>query len=122
MAEGYGRKFLGQYANVFSGGILAHGVNPKAIAVMQEDGVDIASQTSKVIDPKILANVDLVVTLCGDARDTCPSIPNQNVKKYHWDLIDPAKVTGNSEQILNTFRSVRDEIKQQVLNLKNELS
>jgi len=69
-----------------------------------------------LIDPAYLAQCDLVVTLCGDARDRCPVTP-PSVKKLHWPLPDPAQATGTEDAQLAVFRSVRDEIKQRILAL-----
>lgn len=75
-----GVKILGDEWQVYSGGIEAHGVNPKAIEAMKEVGIDISNHTSDLIDNKILKQSDLVVTLCSDANENCPVIP-PNVKR-----------------------------------------
>lgn len=67
MAEGWAKKHLGDEWNVYSAGIEAHGLNPNAVKAMREAGIDISEQTSDIIDPDILHNADLVITLCGDA-------------------------------------------------------
>jgi arsenate reductase (thioredoxin) len=94
---------------VYSAGIEAHGLNPNAVKVMKEVGIDISNQTSDIIDPEILNKADLVVTLCGHAADHCPVTP-QNVKRVHWGFDDPAKAEGTEEEKLAVFRRVRDEI------------
>ena len=68
MAEGWAKKHLGDEWNVYSAGIEAHGLNPNAVKAMREAGIDISEQTSDIIDPDILHNADLVITLCGDAQ------------------------------------------------------
>ncbi|EGQ21540.1 arsenate reductase [Sporosarcina newyorkensis 2681] len=113
MAEGWGRKILGQEWNVLSAGIEAHGVNPKAIMVMSEIGIDISNQTSNTIDSQILNNADLVVTLCGDAADKCPMTP-PSIRREHWGFDDPAKATGTEEDIWAEFQRVRDEIGERI--------
>ncbi|SKB02676.1 arsenate reductase (thioredoxin) [Sporosarcina newyorkensis] len=113
MAEGWGRKILGQEWNVLSAGIEAHGVNPKAIMVMSEIGIDISNQTSNTIDSQILNNADLVVTLCGDAADKCPKTP-PSIRREHWGFDDPAKATGTEEDIWAEFQRVRDEIGERI--------
>ncbi|WP_342536084.1 arsenate reductase (thioredoxin) [Sporosarcina sp. FSL K6-3508] len=113
MAEGWGRKILGQEWNVLSAGIEAHGVNPKAIMVMSEIGIDISNQTSNTIDSQILNNADLVVTLCGDAADKCPMTP-PSIRCEHWGFDDPAKATGTEEDIWAEFQRVRDEIGERI--------
>ena len=117
MAEGFGHIILGDDWEVASAGVEMHGLNPKAVKVMAEVGVDISNQSSKLIDTEYLNSCDLVVTLCGDARDKCPMTP-PTVKKLHWSLPDPAAATGTEEEKLNEFRRVRDEIRKLVLTLK----
>jgi len=109
MAEGWGKKYLGDEWKVLSAGIEAHGVNPNAINVMNEVGVDISQQTSDVIDPQILDHADLVVTLCTDADDKCPMTPD-HIKREHWGFADPAKAEGTDEDKWLFFQRVRDEI------------
>ena len=104
MAEGWGKKILGDEWQVYSGGIEAHGVNPKAIEAMKEVGIDISNHTSNLIDENILHQSDLVVTLCSDADNNCPILP-PNVKKEHWGFDDPAGKDWSE------FQRVRDEIK-----------
>lgn len=82
MAEGLARNILDLSWHVASAGIEAHGLNPLAVQVMAEIGIDISQQTSTVIDLGYLRQCDLVVTLCGDARDRCPVIP-ATVKRIH---------------------------------------
>lgn len=116
MAEGFARHYGSDVVDVISGGVEAHGVNPKAIEVMAEKGIDISSHKSKLIDESLLFKSDYVVTLCGDARDKCPVLP-PSVKSMHWGLEDPAKATGTDEEIMDAFRKVRDEIERRVKEL-----
>ncbi|BAQ08568.1 arsenate reductase [Bacillus sp. OxB-1] len=109
MAEGWGKHYLGNEWDIFSAGIEAHGVNPKAIEAMREVEIDITNQTSDIIDPDILYNADLVVTLCGDAADKCPVTPS-HVRRVHWGFDDPAKAEGNEVEKWRVFQQVRDEI------------
>ncbi|MBD7907777.1 arsenate reductase (thioredoxin) [Sporosarcina gallistercoris] len=109
MAEGWGKKFLGEDWEVLSAGIEAHGVNPNAVKAMNEVGVDISSQTSDIIDPQLLNNVDFIVTLCGDAADKCPVTPS-HIKREHWGFDDPAKAEGTDEVKWAFFQQIRDEI------------
>lgn len=117
MAEGYAHHYLSQSFESRSAGIETHGLNPRAVKVMAEDGVDITKQTSDLIDSAYFNQADLIVTLCGDARDNCPVIPS-GVQHLHWDLQDPAKATGSEEEILAEFRKTRDQIKEKILALK----
>lgn len=120
MAEGFGKQYLPHEYLALSAGIESHGVNPKAVQVMAESGIDISKQTLKVIDPKILNNAYLVVTLCDDAEERCPVTPPQ-VKREHWGFPDPAKATGTDAQKLAVFRSVRDGIAAKVKELAGRL-
>ncbi|HEY8436045.1 MAG TPA: arsenate reductase (thioredoxin) [Haloplasmataceae bacterium] len=120
MAEGFGKKYLGDRFEVYSAGIEAHGLNPRAVKVMAEKGIDISDQTSDVIDPDILNCADYVITLCGDAKDKCPMTP-PHVKRLHWGLEDPAKATGTEEEIMAKFRSVRDAIEARIKQFAKEV-
>ncbi|MCB1215639.1 MAG: arsenate reductase (thioredoxin), partial [Deltaproteobacteria bacterium] len=104
-----------------SAGIEAHGLNPRAVQVMQEDGIDISSQKSKVIDPQLVKKADYLITLCGDAQDRCPAVLNPQAKKIHWDLADPAQAKGSEEAIQQVFRKTREDIKKRILDLKTQL-
>ena len=108
MAEGYAKKFLPAW-DVRSAGVNATSLNPKAVKVMAEDDIDISQQYSKVIDQDFMNKVDVVVTLCGDARDKCV-IP-QSSRWIHWPLTDPAQATGSDAEVMDVFRNIRDEIK-----------
>ncbi|PKR85147.1 arsenate reductase (thioredoxin) [Heyndrickxia camelliae] len=113
MAEGWAKQYLGDEWTVKSAGIEAHGLNPNAVKAMKEVGIDISNQTSDIIDPEILNNADLVVTLCGDAADKCPVTPPK-VKRVHWGFDDPAKAQGTEEERRDFFGRVRDEIGERV--------
>ena len=120
IAEGYLRHFAKGKAIIYSAGIETHGVNPKAIEVMQEDGMDISNHTSKTIDellnsPPLWGGVggevfDYIITVCDNANENCPFFPSK-AKRFHQNFLDPAKEKGSEEEILNSFRKVRDEIK-----------
>jgi arsenate reductase len=116
MAEGYARTLGQGLIEVQSAGIEAHGKNPRAIAVMAEDGVDISAQESTRLTDEMLDWADLVVTVCGHADEHCPLLP-PGVRKVHWPLEDPAKATGSEEEIMATFRATRDEVKRRVQEL-----
>ena len=110
IAEGYLRLFAKDKANVYSAGIQTHGVNPKAILVMKEDGVDISAHTSNNIDEYFDIDFDLVITVCDNAKEHCPFFPTK-AKKFHHNFPDPAKAEGTEDEILNEFRRVRQMIK-----------
>lgn len=119
MAEGWGKKYLGESWNVYSAGIEAHGLNPNAVKAMKEVDVDISNQTSDIIDKSILNSADLVVTLCGDAADKCPMTP-PHVKREHWGFDDPAKAEGTDEKKWAFFQRVRDEIEERIEKFSKE--
>ncbi|KRN25073.1 arsenate reductase [Lacticaseibacillus camelliae DSM 22697 = JCM 13995] len=116
MAEGFAKQMLGPAWRVASAGLRQDGLNPLAVKVMAERGIDISKQYSKLIDLQYLRSSDLVITLCGDARDHCPVVP-ATVRRQHWPLPDPAAATGTAEEILLAFRKVRDEIAQRMTAL-----
>ncbi|AHF06263.1 arsenate reductase (thioredoxin) [Desulfitobacterium metallireducens] len=113
IGEGFGKKYLDHEYNVYSAGIEAHGLNPLAVKVMAEVGVDISGQTSDVINLEQLNQADYVITLCGDAHDRCPMTP-PHVKRDHWGFEDPARAEGSDEERLQVFRRVRDEIEERI--------
>jgi len=110
MADGFLKSLGGDRFEVKSAGLEAHGLNPRAVKVMNEAGVDISGHTSDVIDPAVLEQADYVITLCGHADEHCPVISNPRVTKWHWGFDDPAKATGTEEEIMSQFRKVRDAI------------
>lgn len=110
IAHGYLQHFAGTRAEVYSAGVETHGVNPRAIAVMKEDGVDISHHTSNNVDEYRDIVFDHVITVCDNAKERCPWFPS-NAQKHHHNFTDPAKVTGAEEDIMRAFRQVRDEIK-----------
>ncbi|PFG11980.1 MULTISPECIES: arsenate reductase (thioredoxin) [unclassified Bacillus (in: firmicutes)] len=119
MAEGFGKKHLGDTYDVYSAGIEAHGLNPNAVKAMNESGIDITTQTSDKIDMELLNNADFVVTLCGDANDKCPMTP-PHVKRDHWGFDDPAKAEGTEEEKWAFFQRVRDEIEERIARFAKE--
>ncbi|MCL5115534.1 MAG: arsenate reductase ArsC [Firmicutes bacterium] len=120
MAEGWARVLGAGKIVAHSAGIEAHGLNPRAVRVMQEAGIDISHQASQVIDPGLLNQADYVITLCGDADERCPVTP-PHVTRLHWGFEDPARATGSEEEILQVFRTVRDGIKMAIQAFLQEL-
>ena len=117
MAEGFANHFkLNEKFRIHSAGVEAHGLNIRAIKVMNEVGVDISHQQSKNIRNDELFQYDLIITLCGDARDRCPILSDRN-NNIHWDLEDPAKASGNEQEIINTYRKVRDQISNNIKSM-----
>ncbi len=110
MAEGYLKYYAGGKAEIYSAGIATHGVNPKAIAVMHEDGIDISNHTSNNIQEYRNIDFDFIITVCDNAKENCPFFPSA-AKKFHHNFPDPAKAAGSDEEIMLEFRRVRDMIK-----------
>src|SRR5699024_5886948 len=113
MAEGFGKKYLSEKYDVYSAGSEEHGLNPTAVKAMKEVDVDIYTQNYDIIDRDILNNADLVITLCGDAKDSCPMTP-PHVTRWHWGFDDPAKAEGTEDEKWAVFQRVRNEIKQRI--------
>ena len=116
MAEGWARKFAPADWSIESAGIESHGKNPRAIAVMEDDGVNISAQQSTRVTSEMLESADLVVTVCGHADEHCPILP-PGTQKEHWPLEDPARATGSEAEIMQVFRASRDEIRRRVEDL-----
>jgi len=110
IAEGYLRHFAGEKAEIYSAGIETHGVNPRAISIMKEDGIDISKHTSNNIDEYLDIDFDFVITVCDNAKEHCPIFPTK-AKKFHCNFPDPAKSKGTEEEVLEEFRQVRQMIK-----------
>lgn len=113
MAEGLINHFLGDKITAFSAGTEATYVNPIAIQVMKEIGIDISKHQSKNLTAFDGQSFDYVITLCGNANETCPLYIG-GTKKTHIGFDDPAKATGTREEVLREFRRVRDEIKKKL--------
>lgn len=111
IAEGYLRFFAKEKAEIYSAGIETHGVNPKAIATMLQDNIDISNHTSNNIVEYQNINFDFVITVCDNAKEHCPYFPT-TAQKFQYNFPDPAKATGNDDQINAQFTLVRDLIKQ----------
>ncbi|MFO0701310.1 MAG: arsenate reductase ArsC [Nitrospira sp.] len=110
MAEGLLRHLAGDRYDVFSAGTYPVGLNPLAVSVMQELGVDISAQRSKNMDEFTDQTFDYVVTVCDRAKGFCPRWPHTG-SLMHWSFEDPAVAMGTSEEQRHAFRTVRDQIK-----------
>ncbi|HET6372642.1 MAG TPA: arsenate reductase ArsC [Candidatus Polarisedimenticolia bacterium] len=123
MAEAFTRAMAPAAAGieVFSAGTHPKEVHPQTIAVMAESGVDVGGARSKGIDEVPFDAVDLVVTLCDDARATCPA-PPPGARRIHWGLRDPALTEGSPDDVRESFRAVRDEVRTCVKRLLFELA
>ncbi len=114
MAEGYLRKYADASVEVYSAGIEAHGLNPRAVASMARDGVDISGQKSTLVDEYAAMVFDVVLTVCDNAQENCPILPSKAgapTVRLHHSFPDPAKAQGTPEEIQEAFDSVRDQIK-----------
>lgn len=120
MAEGLARQLWGSRVEVMSAGSQPKSVNPYAMAVMAEIGIDIGQQFSKSVSSINPSQVDIVITLC--AEEVCPVLPGQ-VKKLHWPIADPATTDGDqsSEAIEARFRTARDLIKEKLMAWADDL-
>ncbi len=111
IADGYLKYFAQGKANVYSAGVETHGVNPRAIAVMKEDGIDISQNTSNNVDEYLDIEFDFVITVCDNAKERCPYFPT-NAQKFHYNFPDPAKAVGTEDEVMDEFRRVRGMIKE----------
>lgn len=110
IAEGYLRAFADNEFEVYSAGIETHGVNPLAVEIMKEDGIDLSNHTSNHIDEYATLEFDYVITVCDNAKERCPYFPSK-AQKFHQNFPDPAQAKGTEEEIRSEFRIVRDLIK-----------
>lgn len=110
MAEGILRNIAGDVFEVESAGIAPSLVRPEAIEAMGEIGIDITSHRSKSVDEFSEDEFDYIITVCDNARESCPVFPGR-AKRIHWSFDDPAAVDGSHQERLDSFRTVRDEIR-----------
>ncbi len=113
MAEGLLRHDAGNAYEVSSAGINPTHVRPEAIAVMREVGIDISGHRSKSVDEFAGQDFDYVITVCDNAKQSCPFFPAKT-KRIHWSIEDPAAVQGSEEERLAAFRRIRDELRAQL--------
>lgn len=110
MAHGYLQHFGGNKVTVYSAGVETHGVNPKAIEIMKNDGIDISHHTSNNVLEYQGVDFDFVITVCDNAKERCPYFPSKALT-FHYNFPDPAKATGSNEEIRREFEQVRELIK-----------
>ncbi|GAB4150138.1 MAG: arsenate reductase ArsC [Planctomycetota bacterium] len=123
MAEGWARHLLWDVVEPYSAGVETHGLNPNAVKVMAEAGVDISSHRSKHVLELLESGIELVVTVCDSAAESCPMFPGE-AKIIHRSFPDPPKMAlekGTEEEKLDCYRQVRDEIRDFVLSLRGSL-
>ncbi|KAA9339900.1 arsenate reductase ArsC [Hymenobacter busanensis] len=112
MLHGYLARELAGRAQVYSAGVETHGLNPRAVQVMREDGVDIGHHRSTHVDEYADVPFAYLISVCDHARETCPVLPGlAHARRLHRSFADPARATGSEEQVLHAFRQVRDAIK-----------
>jgi len=123
MAEGWTRAMRGDRIEAYSAGIETHGLNPSAVRVMREAGVDISSHQSKNVSDLMDVDFDYVITVCGHAQENCPVFPGKSVV-VHQGFDDPPKLAAEAkteEEALGHYRRVRDEIRTYVESLPDAL-
>jgi arsenate reductase len=113
MAEGLFRREGGERYEVFSAGTRPSSVRPEAIAVLAELGIDISGQRSKSVDEFVDQPLDLVITVCDNAKEACPVFPGRT-QRMHWPFEDPAGAEGSEEERRAAFRRVRDQIRHRI--------
>ena len=112
MAHGYLNAMASETSHIYSAGIETHGLNPGAVSIMAEDGIDITSHTSNHVDEYMGIDWDYIITVCDHANENCPFIPAPNAERIHHNFFDPSKVTGSEEEIHQAFEKARNEIKE----------
>jgi arsenate reductase len=120
MAEGFARENGKDILEPYSAGLIAAGVHPRTIAVMKELGIDISRQKSCEIDERLLKTMDVIITLCGNAEESCPRTPPE-IKRIHWPINDPVGTPGPEEKVMKAFRRARDEVRIKVDTFINGL-
>jgi len=123
MAEGWAKALKGEKYNFYSAGIETHGLNPNAVKVMAEEGIDITNQESQLLTDLDHINFDIVFTVCSNAHETCPVFPKQ-AKVIHHGFDDPPKLAQHAdseESRLQPYRRVRDEIKSWIEHIDEDI-
>ena len=98
-------------AKIYSAGIETHGLNPGAVSIMKEDGIDISAHTSNHVDEYAGMDWDYIITVCDHAHENCPFIPAPNARRLHKNFADPSKVNGTPEERHAAFEKTRNEIR-----------
>ncbi len=120
IAHGFLNHLTDNSLSVFSAGVEKHGLNKNAVKCMAEIGIDISYHNSNLIDEYLNEKFDFIITVCDNANETCPVMPNSDVKKIHKNFTDPSKL--NNGQYGNEFDEVRDQIKTFIIDfIKDEL-
>ena len=119
MAEGWVRSELSRLVDVYSAGTEPKEIDKRAIGVMAEVGIDISGQSSSNVEEYLNYEFDLVITLCDEARESCPVFPSQ-AEMIHMGFKDPADATGSKEEVLGVFREVRDSLNRRLVTRLRE--
>ena len=120
MAEGWARHLKSDCIEAFSAGVNPHGINERAVAIMAEAGVDISSHTSNHLDEYSMIDFDYVITVCDNAKEHCPLYSGKTTMIHHT-FEDPSFVIGTDDQITSEFRRVRDEIRDFIAAMPDNL-
>ena len=112
MAHGYLENMLKGQAEVYSAGIETHGLNPGAVRIMAEDGIDISGHTSNNVDEYMGTDWAYIITVCDHAHENCPFIPSRDAQRIHQNFSDPSKVKGTDKQVHTAFQNTRNDIKE----------
>jgi len=120
MAHGYLKQFTEGKATVYSAGVETHGLNPRAVWAMNEDGINISTHTSNHIDEYKAIDFELVLTVCDHAREACPWFPS-GAQLIHHSFSDPSKLKGTEDEIKAAFRKTRSEINAYCKNLAKKV-
>ncbi len=115
MAEGYLKHFAKNNATIYSAGVETHGVNPRAIAIMKEDRIDISNHTSNNLDEYLDIEFEYILTVCDNAKERCPFFPGK-AERLHFNFFDPSKVEGTEKEIHAAFTKTRNQIKEYCKN------
>lgn len=110
MAHGYLKHFAKDKATIYSAGVEIHGLNPFALGIMAEDGIDITKHTSNHVDEYSHIQFDYVITVCDHANESCPLFTGKT-QKLHHNFTDPSKASGTAKEIIEAFRQTRNDIK-----------
>ena len=121
MAHGYLKNMLIADAKVYSAGVKKHSLNVDAVKVMGLDGVDISDHTSNLVEDYLNIHFNYIITVCDHANESCPIFSNKDAVKLHKNFIDPSRTEfKNDEKKIETFMSVRDQIKTYCLDFANK--
>ena len=122
IAHGYLNHFTdNRSVKVYSAGIETHGLNPGAVSIMKEDGIDITHHTSNHVDEYNNIDFSFIITVCDHANENCPYIPSKNAIRLHHDFFDPSKVEGTEEEKHAAFLKARNEIKKYIEAFTKEI-